>query len=259
LRRALAALGVDNPEEVIARQREAGALFADELNLDEPELASIDAVAAGSPEPNPEPLVDIESFAPSPAPTPSHADPIVPSAAEEIDLPIDPPGPPPRENVEIDLSSVLSNLNSPRINASAGREEQISEAAALFDQAQEHLRRGSVTEAAGALQAAARVPQFRFKAAAQLGRLLAARGDAGGAIEWLERAAEAPATSPDEGFAVLYDLADALDRTGEPVRALAVFIELEADAGIYRDVRTRIEQLTTGAAGTSRGHDRERP
>jgi len=50
----------------------------------------------------------------------------------------------------------------------------------------------------------------------------------------------------------LYDLADTLERTGESVRALAVFIELEADAGLYRDVHARIEQLTRDAAVSSR-------
>jgi hypothetical protein len=68
-------------------------------------------------------------------------------------------------------------------------------------------------------------------------------------IEWLERAAEAPAPSPDEGWAVLYDLAQALERIGENARALAVLLEVEADAGTYRDVRGRIELLSRAQAG----------
>jgi hypothetical protein len=100
------------------------------------------------------------------------------------------------------------------------------------------------------------VPQLRFKAAAQLGRLSVSRGDLRGGIEWLERAAEAPSPSPDETFGVLYDLADALDRAGESARALAVFIELEADAGSYRDVADRIELLTRAGASTPANGER---
>jgi tetratricopeptide (TPR) repeat protein len=278
LRRALIALGVDDPEEVIARQRESGALFGDELNLGSDDLGLDDsslsshnpALPTADADVHPEMTADLDAFAAPGSPAPESRPPIAappiaapplatPPLATEGDGPAEFDSPPPRETVEIDLSSVLAGLNAPRAGASAGREEQISEAAACFEKAQEHLRRGLVADAAAALQAAARVPQFRFKAAAQLGRLLASRGDTRAAVEWFERAAEAPAPSPDEGFSVLYDLADALDRTGEPVRALAVLIELESDAGVYRDVRTRIEQLSRGTAATSRGLDRERP
>jgi hypothetical protein len=48
---------------------------------------------------------------------------------------------------------------------------------------------------------------------------------------------------------VLYDLAGALERMGEGARALAVLLELEADAGAYRDVRQRIELLSRAEAG----------
>jgi hypothetical protein len=62
-------------------------------------------------------------------------------------------------------------------------------------------------------------------------------------VEWLERAADGQAPTREEGCAVLYDLAGALERLGEPARALAVLIDLDADAAGYRDVRRRIEQL----------------
>ncbi len=174
---------------------------------------------------------------------------------------------------EVDLSSVLAGLQtapgsvpphmpiaeshdsrpaevpSPRRQDPA---EQMAEAAALLERAQEHLRHGRAEEAAAALQAAARMPKFRFRAAVQLGRLEASRGDLRTAVEWFERAAETAAPSADEGFAVLYELADVLERVGESVRALAVFIELEADAGIYRDVHARVEQLTRDTAVSSR-------
>ena len=51
---------------------------------------------------------------------------------------------------------------------------------------------------------------------------------------------------------VLYELAEVLQQLGETARALAILMELDADAGGYRDVRTRIEYLTREQAG-SRG------
>jgi tetratricopeptide (TPR) repeat protein len=100
-----------------------------------------------------------------------------------------------------------------------------------------------------ALEAAARNPQTRTKASADLGRLYVRRGELQRGIEWLERAADGPAAAPDEGFAVLYDLADALERLGEPARALAILIELDVDARGYRDVRARIERLSRAQTG----------
>ena len=64
------------------------------------------------------------------------------------------------------------------------------------------------------------------------------------ALDWFERAAEAPAPTPDAGRALLYDLADALEVIGESGRALAVFGELDADVHGYRDVAQRLERLS---------------
>ena len=85
-----------------------------------------------------------------------------------------------------------------------------------------------------------------------LGRLDAGRGELTSAGEWLERAADAPAPTPEEGFALLHELAGTLDRLGESTRALAVLLELDADTGEYRDVRERVAQLARDQAG-SRG------
>ena len=66
----------------------------------------------------------------------------------------------------------------------------------------------------------------------------------------MERAAEAPAPSADEGLLLLYDLAGTLERAGETARALAVLLEIDADRSGYRDVGERIERLTRAQAGT---------
>jgi tetratricopeptide (TPR) repeat protein len=103
---------------------------------------------------------------------------------------------------------------------------------------------GMVDEAIAALQEAARSPRQRFEAASMLGGLLLERKDAAGAIQWFERAAEVPPPSADAGNALLYDLADALEKGGEHARALALFVELEAESGGYRDVAHRIDRLS---------------
>ena len=103
---------------------------------------------------------------------------------------------------------------------------------------------GMPEDAIKALESAAKSPRQRFDAASMLGRLLLERGETGHAIEWLERAAEAPATTPDAGRALLYDLAKALESGGEQTRALAVFVELESESRGYRDVAGQIERLS---------------
>jgi tetratricopeptide (TPR) repeat protein len=103
---------------------------------------------------------------------------------------------------------------------------------------------GMVDDALKALEAASRSPRQRFDAASMLGRLYLERKNAAHAIEWLERAAEAPAPTPDAGRALLYDLAKTLESVGEQSRALAVFVELESESGGYRDVARQIERLS---------------
>ena len=103
---------------------------------------------------------------------------------------------------------------------------------------------GMPEDAIKALEGAARSPRQRFDAASMLGRLYLERNDAVHAIEWLERAAEAPAPTPDAGRALLYDLAKTLESVGEHSRALAVFVELESESGGYRDVNKQIERLS---------------
>ena len=108
---------------------------------------------------------------------------------------------------------------------------------------------GMSDEAIGALQTAARAPSCRFEAASTLGRLYLKKKDLPHAVEWLERAAEAPAPSVNEGRELLYELGAILEVSGETSRALAVFLELQADAGEYRDVAARVERLARVQAG----------
>jgi hypothetical protein len=63
------------------------------------------------------------------------------------------------------------------------------------------------------------------------------------AIEWFERAAQAPAPSEEEGHMLMYELADALESVGEVARALAICIELQSHAPEFRDVGARVDRL----------------
>jgi lipopolysaccharide biosynthesis regulator YciM len=82
-----------------------------------------------------------------------------------------------------------------------------------------------------------------------LGRLYKEHGDLPHAIEWFERAAQAPPATAEDGRALLYDLAVTLEEAGEMARALAVFLELQTDDGNYRDVRERADRLARVQTG----------
>ena len=104
-------------------------------------------------------------------------------------------------------------------------------------------------EAIGPLKEAFQSPRLRFEAASLLGRLYREQGQASQAIEWLERALSAPAPGRDDGHAVLYDLGVLLEENGDRSRARALFLELQADAGNYRDVAERVERLARVETG----------
>jgi len=104
-------------------------------------------------------------------------------------------------------------------------------------------RAGNTDECVPLLQAAAREPAVRFAAAALLARIFKQGGLMSDAIDWFEQAAEASAPDRASAYGVLYELADTLESAGEPARALAVWLELQADAGVHRDVAARIERL----------------
>ncbi len=107
-----------------------------------------------------------------------------------------------------------------------------------------YLEMGMPDDAMKALEVAARSPRHRFRAGALLAKMYVDRGDLAHAIEWYERAAEAPSSDPSAHHALLYDLAAALESQGEHARALAVFLELQSEAGDYRDLTARLEHLT---------------
>jgi tetratricopeptide (TPR) repeat protein len=187
------------------------------------------------------------------------------------------PAPAERDVFEIDLSDDLDDLLSaasppaapqatperpphPRgldgffedLREERGRDLQTVNAALSYDQASEHFNRGEVEAAAECLRTAARDPQFRFRAASMLARIARDRRQFSDAVEWLERAAEAPAPTAEASHGLLYELGDTLESMREDARALAVFIELQASAPDYRDVADRIAALSRRQSGPGR-------
>ena len=270
LRRALAMLDVSDPEKVIARIR-ADAVRAVEdalLPMEDPDfsgtLPGVDQAAV---------LSEVDVFV-----YPEHEVPDAPDPRLSLESPDGAPGSAPDPTMygnssgdpaatleisEIDLSGALSCLTSSvqdadpqtdeEMRARGAREQQASAAQGQYEQALQYLEQGLIKEAITELEGAAKVPMLRFRTAAQLGRIYIDGGDISSGIEWLERAVEAPAPTLDEGYAVLYALAAALETHGESARALAILMELDADADGYRDVRDRIAQLTRAQAGSHRG------
>jgi len=157
------------------------------------------------------------------------------------------------DNDDIDLSVELNELAPIEAPDLDGVFEQLRDevskrsaddaAAADLQRALVLYQTGDVEGCLVPLQSAARAPNMRFAAASLLGRIFRQRGMMAEAVDWFERAAEAPAPTPAEAHAVLYELADALESEGERARALAVWLELQTDAGSFRDVAARIDRL----------------
>lgn len=255
LRRALVMLKVSDPDTHIAERLSGHAPFMATDHFVDPAVlqAAYDAErGADEGEPGAAPT-DIHEDAPEPEP----AAPIAPRALQtsappvEIDLTtllgdlegrstMTPPDSPEREN----LDEVFQDFRD-EVSRQTGAED----AAQHLKLARTYLEMGMADEAVGSLETAARSPKHRFEAAAMLGRLYRDQQDIARAIEWLERAAEAPAPGAEQGRALLYDLGATLEHAGEAARALAVFMELQSDAGEYRDVSARVDRLARVQTG----------
>ena len=108
---------------------------------------------------------------------------------------------------------------------------------------------GMLDEAIEALEVAVRSPQFRFEAGLLLGRMCQEQGVSDKAISWLELASQVPAPTVEDSRALMYELGEVMEAVGETGRALAVFRELQAEAGAYRDVGTRVDRLSRVQTG----------
>jgi tetratricopeptide (TPR) repeat protein len=233
LRHALQLLGVQDPERAIARAREPVPAMGESSEVRVPDPLEVAADEPPGPAQQDDETIVLEVIEIDLDDALAGLDTMTESPAASADAPIEEPQPP-RELDDI-FAEIRTRMTS---------DQQGGDGAEPYDRALHHLEQGRVAEALADLKTAARMPLYRFRASARLGRLHVGRGEVTEGIDWLERAAEAPAPSPDEGWAVLYDLASALERIGETARAMAVLMEIQTDAATYRDVRARIEQLS---------------
>ena len=226
-RRALVMLGESDPDAIIADRLSGDSPFLATDKLDLNEGVSFDPVPPPAAKP----------AAPASAKKKKDAA----AASDELDLTAEldaavaPPAAPPARS----LDQVFRGLRD-----EAGRQSSEEGAAEQYRLALTYQEMGMIDDAIKALELASRSPRQRFDAASMLGRLYLDRKDTVRAIEWLERAAEAPAPTPDAGRSLLYDLAQTLEGAGESARALAVFVELESESGGFKDVAGRIDRLS---------------
>jgi tetratricopeptide (TPR) repeat protein len=249
-RRALVMLKTPNPDAVIAERLSGQSPFT----ATDPFIEVEETPPAAEPEPAPEPAAPPPPGAP-PASTAISPHPAFQIAASDLDLSRVLVAPPGRveKTMEPELPPAQPSRNLDQVFQTF-RDEASRDAAQI--QGEQHLalartyqEMGMLDEATQALQVAVRSPRHRFEAASMLASISRQRGELPQAIEWMERALEAPAPSPDASHALLYTLGETLEGLGEVARALAVFIELQAEAGDYRDLAARIERLAQAQAG----------
>jgi tetratricopeptide (TPR) repeat protein len=169
----------------------------------------------------------------------------------------------------VDLSIVLDDIKPGAGAASVKKKAEPEDLDAVFgnmrdqsskrsglDDSEKEYKRGLALRQAGdiegcikSLEKASRAPKLRFATSRLIARLYRERDMLPEALEWLERASQAPAPTTDDGYQVLFELAEMLEKVGEVARALAVCMELQSDAGTYRDVAQRIDRLTKVQAG----------
>ncbi len=188
-----------------------------------------------------------------PASAPAMASPVQIEELELIDLDsamIDEPAEPSSTNAVIAAPGEATPGGPESLDEFEQMREEVSSssaeeaAAEQYGLALTYRELGMIDDAIQALHAAAKSPRQRFEAASLLATLYLERDEVPTAIDWFARGAEAPAPTATAGRALLYAFAETLEKAGHHARALAVFVELEAEAGGYRDVAYRILRLS---------------
>ena len=108
---------------------------------------------------------------------------------------------------------------------------------------------GQFDESIEQLRHAMRSPQRCFTAASTLSRVFEQQQRLDDALQWLGHAVGAPGVGRAERFDALYRMASLLETTGRAASALAIRLELQSEAGNYRDLDVRIERLSRAQGG----------
>ena len=266
-RQALVLLGEPDPDAIIADRLSGQTPFTttdlsiaeitEFPDVDEPPPPSADAAApvpasavtaaASQPartEPNPFELganaIDLERVLEDLEQPSRESEPTItelePSQDEEVDLSVALDDPATVIDAE-DIEGVFEKLR----HEAAGRPGGTADAD--YERALALREMGELDEAIEALESASRSPRLRFKAATLLGRIYRERNQLPLAIEWFEHAAGAGTPGGRDSHLLLYELADVLESSGEVARALAICLELRAEAGEFKDLSARIDRL----------------
>jgi tetratricopeptide (TPR) repeat protein len=194
-------------------------------------------IAAAAPAATPE-------SAPSPGPPPAPLEELPPAAVETV-APLEEMVRPLEKlpDEPLPLESFFEELRG-----KVTRDQEVR-ARGQIEGALNHLAENRPVDAIADLEEAARNPVLRFEASSQLARVHMSRGDLAASVECMERALEAPAPTPEERLALMYDLANTSAVQGDASRALATFMEIDSESPGYRDVRERIAHLSQTEIG----------
>jgi pilus assembly protein FimV len=102
---------------------------------------------------------------------------------------------------------------------------------------------GLIDEAIGEFQLASKDPKRAVECASMLGLCFLEKGMPQLAIKWYRKGLEMPEITQDEHVGLLYDLASAYQEVGDTENAQKAFMEVYGANSSYRDIVTRIKAL----------------
>ena len=103
---------------------------------------------------------------------------------------------------------------------------------------------GLIPEAIREFQIASRDPGYFVECCSMIGVCYVEQGIPTSAVDWFERALQAPSLEPEPRMALRYDLASALELAGDVGRAYGVLEEIESERAGFRDVQERLSSLS---------------
>jgi tetratricopeptide (TPR) repeat protein len=105
---------------------------------------------------------------------------------------------------------------------------------------------GLVDEAIAEFQLAAKDEGRILECSSMLGICFLEKGMPKLAVKWFEKGLTAPGRKDEEYQGLRYDLATALEAAGEMDRALSLYTELYGQDANFRDVATKVRELSAG-------------